>query len=146
MKVSDNVGMVLIVLCAMVVLLVGKMPEADVVVVLTAMSLVILMVVEVVFLEKTKEVSVSFELLAVSSEVLRGLAMRVKELMVMSDWGLNPGGQRMQAQERILVEEIFIEVVVVSLSELLSDDRESELSDDREERLSEDNLSSCNMS
>ena len=53
----------------------------------------------------------------------------------------------MQAQERILVEEIFIEVVVVvNLSELLSDDRESELSDDREERLSEDNLSSCNMS
>ena len=83
-KVSDNVGMVLIVLCAMVVLLVGKMPEADVVVVLTAMSLVILMVVEVVFLEKTKEVSVSFELLAVSSEVLAGLATRVKELIVMS--------------------------------------------------------------
>ena len=43
----------------------------------------------------------------------------------------------MQAQERILVEEIFIEVVV-NLSELLSDDRE--------ERFSEDNVSSSNMS
>ena len=50
----------------------------------------------------------------------------------------------MQAQERILVAEIFIEVVVVNLSEL-SDDRESELSDDREERFS-GNMSSCNMS
>ena len=134
MKASDNVGMVLMVLCAMDVLLV-PVPEVDVAVVLTMMSLVILVVVEVLFVEKTKDILVSFELLA----VLAGLAMRVKELIVMSGSGLKPGGQRMQAQERILVEEIFIEVVVfVNLSELLSDDRE--------ERLLEDNLSSCNMS
>ena len=49
------------------------------------MSLVILWGVEVFLVEKTKDVFVSFELLAVSSEVLAGLAMRVKELMVMSD-------------------------------------------------------------
>ena len=48
------------------------------------MSLVILWGVEVFLVEKTKDVFVSFELLAVASEVLAGLAMRVNELMVMS--------------------------------------------------------------
>ena len=120
MSASDNVGIVLIVLCAMVVLLVGKVPEVDVAVVLTVMSLVIVELLEVLFVEKTKDTLVTFELLAGPAEVLAGLAMRVKELIVMSGSGLKPGGQRMQAQERILVEEIRKEVVVNSSEERFS--------------------------
>ena len=86
-------------------------------------------VVEVLFVEKTKEVLVSFELITVPAGVLAGLSIRVKELIVMSGSGLKPGGQRMQAQERILVEEIRMEVVVNSSKERFSG-----------------NLSSCNMS
>ena len=86
-------------------------------------------VVEVLFVEKTKEVLVSFELITVPAGVLAGLSVRVKELIVMSGSGLKPGGQRMQAQERILVEEIRMEVVVNSSEERFSG-----------------NLSSCNMS
>ena len=56
----------------------------------------------------------------------------VKELMVMSGSGLKPGGQRIQAQERILVDEISLDVIVVNLS-----------SDDRVE---EGSLSSCKLS
>ena len=126
-------GMVLVMLRVLVVLLVGKV----VAVVVAVVSLVMLVVVEVLFVEKTNELLVTFELPVVPIEVLAGLSNRVKELMVMSGSGLKPGGQRMQAQERILVEEICIEVVVNLLSEF---------SDDREEERFSGNLSSCNMS
>ena len=56
----------------------------------------------------------------------------MKELIVMSGSGLKPGGQRIQAQERILVDEICLDVIVVNFS-----------SDDRVE---EGSLSSCKLS
>ena len=79
MEEADNVGMLVIVL---VLLLVWKV--VAVVVVLTVVSLVMLVVVEVLFLEKPKEVLVTFELPTVAIEVLAGVSIRVKELMVMS--------------------------------------------------------------
>ena len=70
------------VVVVLVVLLVRKV--IAVVVVLTVVSLVMLVVVEVLFVEKPKEVLVTFELPAVPIEVLAGVSIRVKELMVMS--------------------------------------------------------------
>ena len=49
-----------------------------------AAAVVSFVVAEVLFVEKPKEVLVSFELLTVPTEVLAGLSIRVKELIVMS--------------------------------------------------------------
>ena len=68
------------VVIVLVVLLVWKV----VAVVVTVVSLVMLVVVEVLFVEKPKVVLVMFELPTVAIEVLAGVSIRVKELMVMS--------------------------------------------------------------
>ena len=70
--------------------------------------------------------------LPVPEEILVDCSILVKELIVMSRSGLKPGGQRIQAQERIRVDEISLDVIVVNLS-----------SDDRVE---EGSLSSCKLS
>ena len=70
------------VVVVLVVLLVWKV--VAVAVVRTVLSLVMLVIVEVLFLEKPKEVLVMFELPTVAIEVLAGVSIRVKELMVMS--------------------------------------------------------------
>ena len=70
--------------------------------------------------------------LLVPEEILFECSILLKESMVMSGSGLKPGGQRIQAQERILVDEISLDVIVVNLS-----------SDDRVE---EGSLSSCKLS
>ena len=69
--------------------------------------------------------------LPVPEEISFECSILVKEWMVMSGSGLKPGGQRIQAQERILVDEISLDVIVVNLS-----------SDDRVE---EGSLSSCKL-
>ena len=70
--------------------------------------------------------------LPVPEEISFECSILLKELIVMSGSGLKPGGQRIQAQERILVDEISLDVIVVNLS-----------SDDRVE---EGSLSSCKLS
>ena len=70
--------------------------------------------------------------LLVPEEISFECSILLKELIVMSGSGLKPGGQRIQAQERILVDEISLDVIVVNLS-----------SDDRVE---EGSLSSCKLS